>query len=116
MVYDWDGKREICYQMYIRDKKALEEIMDYMRNVYQFSPRYAITRPVSNWQLTQNASVVNVHFKLNSNGGDFLRNRIQHTKMSSSSRASSHYGKQTQAREICSEFSMKRALRLKRGS
>ncbi|KAL3494256.1 hypothetical protein BJX62DRAFT_45669 [Aspergillus germanicus] len=38
MVYDWDGKREICYQMYIRDKKALEEIMDYMRNVYQFSP------------------------------------------------------------------------------
>jgi hypothetical protein len=43
MVYDWDGKREICYQMYIRDKKALEEIMDYMRNVYQFSPRYAIT-------------------------------------------------------------------------
>jgi hypothetical protein len=41
MVYDWEGKREICYQMYIKDKKALEEIMEYMRNVYQFSPRYA---------------------------------------------------------------------------
>jgi hypothetical protein len=39
MVYDWDGKREICYQMYIKDRKALEEIMEYMRNVYQFSPR-----------------------------------------------------------------------------
>ncbi|KAL3457631.1 hypothetical protein BJX64DRAFT_15032 [Aspergillus heterothallicus] len=38
MVYDWDGKRDICYQMYIREKKALEEIMEYMRNVYQFSP------------------------------------------------------------------------------
>ncbi|KAL2828116.1 hypothetical protein BJY01DRAFT_133570 [Aspergillus pseudoustus] len=38
MVYDWDGKREICFQMYIREKKALEEIMEYMRNVYQFSP------------------------------------------------------------------------------
>ncbi|KAL4869635.1 hypothetical protein BDV12DRAFT_208336 [Aspergillus spectabilis] len=38
MVYDWDGKRDICYQMYIKDRKALEEIMEYMRNVYQFSP------------------------------------------------------------------------------
>ncbi|KAL2824728.1 hypothetical protein BDW59DRAFT_81558 [Aspergillus cavernicola] len=38
MVYDWDGKRDICFQMYIKDKKALEEIMEYMRNVYQFSP------------------------------------------------------------------------------
>ncbi|KAE8154801.1 hypothetical protein BDV25DRAFT_147018 [Aspergillus avenaceus] len=38
MVYDWDGKRDICYQMYIKDKKALEEIMEYMRNVHQFAP------------------------------------------------------------------------------
>ncbi|PLN77691.1 hypothetical protein BDW42DRAFT_176321 [Aspergillus taichungensis] len=38
MVYDWDGKREICYQMYITDRKALEEIMEYMKNVYQFAP------------------------------------------------------------------------------
>ncbi|KAL4875527.1 hypothetical protein BJY04DRAFT_163664 [Aspergillus karnatakaensis] len=38
MVYDWDGKRDICYQMYIKDRKPLEEIMEYMRNVYQFSP------------------------------------------------------------------------------
>lgn len=39
MVYDWDGKREICYQMYIRDKKALEEIMEYMKTTHQFAPR-----------------------------------------------------------------------------
>ncbi|KAJ5225125.1 hypothetical protein N7468_006350 [Penicillium chermesinum] len=30
MVYDWAGKREICYTMYILENKALEEIMRYM--------------------------------------------------------------------------------------
>ncbi|KAF9882979.1 hypothetical protein FE257_004364 [Aspergillus nanangensis] len=38
MVYDWDGKRDICFQMYIKDKKSLEEIMEYMKNAYQFAP------------------------------------------------------------------------------
>ncbi|KAJ5681520.1 uncharacterized protein N7477_001460 [Penicillium maclennaniae] len=38
MVYDWAGKRDICYQLYIQDKKPLEEIMEYMRNAYQFAP------------------------------------------------------------------------------
>ncbi|KAH8692444.1 hypothetical protein BGW36DRAFT_363435 [Talaromyces proteolyticus] len=38
MVYDWEGKRDICYQMYIEDKKALEEIMEFMKDSYQFSP------------------------------------------------------------------------------
>ncbi|PGH31195.1 hypothetical protein GX50_06027 [[Emmonsia] crescens] len=38
MVYDWDGKRDICYKMYIEDKKALEEIMEYMKVCYQFAP------------------------------------------------------------------------------
>lgn len=39
MVYDWAGKREICYTMYILENKALEEIMRYMGSVYHFSPR-----------------------------------------------------------------------------
>lgn len=39
MVYDWAGKRDICYQMYILEKKPLEEIMEYMRTAYQFAPR-----------------------------------------------------------------------------
>jgi peptide subunit release factor 1 (eRF1) len=43
MVYDWAGKREICYQMYIQEKKPLEEIMEYMRTAYQFAPRYGFT-------------------------------------------------------------------------
>ncbi|QSS62033.1 hypothetical protein I7I51_04210 [Histoplasma capsulatum] len=38
MVYDWDGKRDICYKMYIEDKKALEEIMEHMKVCYQFAP------------------------------------------------------------------------------
>ncbi|KAK2745202.1 hypothetical protein FQN55_006327 [Onygenales sp. PD_40] len=38
MVYDWDGKRDICYKMYIEDKKALEEIMEYMKVFHQFAP------------------------------------------------------------------------------
>jgi len=39
MVYDWDGKRDLCYKMYIVDKKALEEIMEYMKAFHQFAPR-----------------------------------------------------------------------------
>ncbi|GAM43540.1 hypothetical protein TCE0_050f18432 [Talaromyces pinophilus] len=38
MVYEWEGKRELCYQMYIVDKKGLDEIMEYMKNTYQFAP------------------------------------------------------------------------------
>ncbi|OJD21987.1 hypothetical protein ACJ73_06673, partial [Blastomyces percursus] len=44
MVYDWDGKRDICYKMYIEDKKALEEIMEYMKVCYQFAPSQEVTK------------------------------------------------------------------------
>ena len=39
MVYDWEKKEEICYRMYIEEKKSLEEIMDYMKEEYNFAPR-----------------------------------------------------------------------------
>ena len=39
MVYDWEGKRDICYRMYIEEKKPLEDIIEYMRAFHQFSPR-----------------------------------------------------------------------------
>jgi hypothetical protein len=40
MVYDWDnGKEEICYRMYIEEKRSLEEIMEYFKN-QNFTPRY----------------------------------------------------------------------------
>lgn len=38
MVWDWEGKRDVCYQMYIQDRKALEEVMEYMKNTYHFAP------------------------------------------------------------------------------
>jgi len=39
MVYNWDNFETICYQMYIEDKKSLEEIMEYMKVHHKFSPR-----------------------------------------------------------------------------
>ncbi|EEP82719.1 conserved hypothetical protein [Uncinocarpus reesii 1704] len=38
MVYDWEGKRDVCYKMYIEEKRALEDIMEYMRTTHQFAP------------------------------------------------------------------------------
>jgi len=39
MVYDWDGKEETCYRMYIEEKKSLEDIMEYMKTELNFAPR-----------------------------------------------------------------------------
>jgi hypothetical protein len=44
MVYDWENKEEICYRMYIEEKKSLEEIMEYMKEEHKFAPRYAAGR------------------------------------------------------------------------
>jgi hypothetical protein len=41
MVYDWENKEEICYRMYIEEKKSLEEIMEYLKEEHKFAPRYA---------------------------------------------------------------------------
>ncbi|KAI9824632.1 MAG: hypothetical protein M1832_001722 [Thelocarpon impressellum] len=38
MVYDWDGKEDVCYRMYIEDKRSLEDIMDYMKTEHNFAP------------------------------------------------------------------------------
>lgn len=38
MVYDWENKEEICYRMYIEEKKSLEEIMEYMKTEHKFAP------------------------------------------------------------------------------
>jgi hypothetical protein len=39
MVYDWEKKEEICYRMYIEEKKSLEEIMEYLKEEHNFAPR-----------------------------------------------------------------------------
>ncbi|KAH8597576.1 hypothetical protein B0O99DRAFT_508289 [Bisporella sp. PMI_857] len=38
MVYDWEDKEDICYKMYIEEKKSLEEIMEYMKKEHKFAP------------------------------------------------------------------------------
>ncbi|KAI5289739.1 hypothetical protein KEM54_003301 [Ascosphaera aggregata] len=38
MVYNWDDKRDICFRMYIEEKRALEDIMEHLKVNYQFAP------------------------------------------------------------------------------
>ncbi|KZL65949.1 hypothetical protein CT0861_10281 [Colletotrichum tofieldiae] len=38
MVYDWDAHEKLCYQLYINEKKSLEDIMDYLKIHHNFAP------------------------------------------------------------------------------
>ena len=40
MVYDWDNKRDICFDMYITQNMPLEEVIDHFRDEKSFTPRY----------------------------------------------------------------------------
>lgn len=41
MVYDWEGKEDICYRMYIVEKRSLEDIMEHLKAApLNFAPRY----------------------------------------------------------------------------
>lgn len=40
MVYDWEGKEELCYKLYITENKSLEEIMEFFKLHQDFTPRY----------------------------------------------------------------------------
>jgi hypothetical protein len=39
MVYDWGDKEDLCYRLYIEEKKSLEEIMEIMKTEHGFTPR-----------------------------------------------------------------------------
>jgi hypothetical protein len=39
MVYEWEKYQQTCYQLYIEQKKSLEEIMDVLRVQHSFTPR-----------------------------------------------------------------------------
>jgi hypothetical protein len=91
MVYDWENKEEICYRLYIEEKKSLEEIMEFMKEHHKFAPRYVIApwalqlpypedtmpRPACDAYggLTLYVATVNGHSKRNSNGGSFPRSK-----------------------------------------
>ncbi|KAF6831341.1 hypothetical protein CMUS01_07384 [Colletotrichum musicola] len=38
MVYDWDAHEKLCFQLYINEKKSLEDIMSYLKTHHNFSP------------------------------------------------------------------------------
>lgn len=42
MVYDWEGKEELCYKLYITENKSLEEIMEFFKVTQDFAPRYVV--------------------------------------------------------------------------
>jgi len=39
MVYEWDDKQDVCYRLYMQERKNLDEVMDYFK-VQGFAPRY----------------------------------------------------------------------------
>lgn len=41
MVYNWDGKEAECYQLYMQEKKSLNEVLEYWEQ-RGFTPRYVI--------------------------------------------------------------------------
>lgn len=38
MGYDWDDKRDICYRLYVEEKRSLEDVVDYFRDKLKFVP------------------------------------------------------------------------------
>ncbi|KAF9773567.1 hypothetical protein IL306_008602 [Fusarium sp. DS 682] len=51
MVYQWEPYKDVCYQLYINERRPLEDIMVHMKNVYQFTPsKRAYQVQFSRWQ------------------------------------------------------------------
>ncbi|OHE91125.1 hypothetical protein CORC01_13572 [Colletotrichum orchidophilum] len=38
MVYDWDAQEKLCFQLYINEKRSLEDIMEYLKIHHDFAP------------------------------------------------------------------------------
>jgi hypothetical protein len=87
MVYDWENKEDICYRMYIEEKKSLEEIMDYMKEHHKFAPRYVDAARRTSPYKTISSSVLTLHCKANarskpsSSAGNSLPNKTPPTRM-----------------------------------
>ncbi|RBR23478.1 uncharacterized protein FIESC28_03660 [Fusarium coffeatum] len=51
MVYQWEQHKNACYQLYINERRSLEDIMVHMKNVYQFTPsKRAFQVQFSRWK------------------------------------------------------------------
>jgi hypothetical protein len=40
MVYSWDDKEAVCHQLYVEERRSLDEVMSYWE-IRGFTPRYA---------------------------------------------------------------------------
>jgi Clr5 domain len=105
MVYDWEGKRDLCYQMYIVDRKGLEEIMEFMKNTYEFAPRYDqnkyFSRQKTRKDKTNYVFEVNVPFRRSSNDGGSPRSKTPRTRTPSWFLGSRSSGSEMSANAIC---------------
>ncbi|KAI9875816.1 MAG: hypothetical protein M1823_007393, partial [Watsoniomyces obsoletus] len=51
MVYEWAQHKDVCYKLYIEERKSLEEIMQHMRDNYNFQPsKRAFQQQFRRWQ------------------------------------------------------------------
>ncbi|KAH6960609.1 hypothetical protein DER45DRAFT_165178 [Fusarium avenaceum] len=51
MVYQWEPHKDVCYQLYINERRPLEDIMVHMKSVYQFAPsKRAFQVQFSRWK------------------------------------------------------------------
>jgi Clr5 domain len=114
MVYDWEDKEDVCYRMYIEEKKSLEEIMEFMKTERNFAPRYcrlpettsafALPLPFARpgQTLTQISRViVNALSRSSSSAGSFQASRIRLTRTHSLLAALRSYGNAIRASGRC---------------
>lgn len=45
MVYEWEDKEAECYQLYVEERKSLDEVMQHMKDVHNFNPRSVFRAP-----------------------------------------------------------------------
>ena len=123
MVYNWEEYHDVCYRLYIDEKKPLEEIMQIMRSEHAFTPRCPISihpsglpSPEPKWVLSlagpsplthiyptdlPTLSTANVPIRFNSVAGTSPPNRTRLTKMTASSRGFRSYGPRICRRRTC---------------
>lgn len=52
MVYNWEDYKDIITRLYVQENKQVDEIIRYMRNQYDFKPRYVPPTPgFASWLL-----------------------------------------------------------------
>ena len=44
MVYDWEGKEEDCFRIYVEENGSLSDVMKYMKEKHEFEPRLVFRR------------------------------------------------------------------------